>query len=139
MGITKAAVYLFAAAYVFYRSVYGIFPAIPIGIYVYMLDRKRRVEKKRMRVLEQFKNMLSSVQGALEAGCSMEKAILMARDDLTQMYGSELEIVKELGSLEKKLRLNITLEQALGEMADVLKLQEVMMNFPTQQTISQHC
>ena len=125
MGMIKAIIYLLASAYVFYRSVYGVIPAIPIGIYVYMLDRKRRIEKKRMRVLDQFKNMLSSVQGALEAGCSMEKAMLMARNDLVEMYGGELEIVKELGNLEKKLRLNITLEQALAEMADVLELQEV--------------
>ncbi len=128
LGLVKAFLYMCAAVYIFYRNIFGMIPAAVLGIYIFKLDQKKRIQEKKNDVIDQFKNMLSAMQGALEAGCSMERAILLSRNELLEIYGESAQLVNELNQLEKRLKLNRPLSEALKEMADNLE-QPVIYEF----------
>ncbi|MCR5213459.1 MAG: hypothetical protein K6E10_03520 [Eubacterium sp.] len=121
----KAFVYMSVAIYVFYKSIFGLIPVTLLGFYVFRINSREKLRKKKSLVLDQFKNMLTSMQGAIESGNSMERAILLSRRDLVELYGNDIELVKELDVLEKKLKVNKSLPEGLREMADNLELSEI--------------
>ena len=73
----------------------------------------------------QFKNMIIAMQSVLEAGKSMENAIIMAGQEISPMYGEDAKIVKEIKLLEKKLNLSISFEKALKDFAENLDIEEI--------------
>ena len=69
--------------------------------------------------------MLIAMQSALEAGNSMERSLREAGEEMRQLYGDKSRIVRELVLIDKKLKLNISLEEALMEFADRVDIKEI--------------
>lgn len=112
-------------AFIFFGHLWGIIPGGLAGIYIYkvMVENLRR--KKRQELLGQFKAMLIAMQSALEAGNSMERSLKEAAEEMRQLYGDKSRIFRELVIIDKKLRLNISLEEALKEFADRVDIKEI--------------
>ncbi len=112
-------------AFIFFGHLWGIIPGGLAGIYIYkvMVENLRR--KKRQELLGQFKAMLIAMQSALEAGNSMERSLKESAEEMRQLYGDKSRIFRELVIIDKKLRLNISLEEALKEFADRVDIKEI--------------
>jgi len=112
-------------AFIFFGHLWGIIPGGLAGIYIYkvMVENLRR--KKRQELLGQFKAMLIAMQSALEAGNSMERSLKESAEEMRQLYGDKSRIFRELVIIDKKLRLNISLEEALEEFADRVDIKEI--------------
>ena len=78
VGILWALILTIGVAYIFYNSVFGIPVGIGVGIYGYRAEMKRAAVRKERKILDQFKNMIIAMQSALEAGNSMENALMSA-------------------------------------------------------------
>ncbi len=92
--------------YFFYRSRIITLLLIP-AIFPYLLHKAKRIrDKKRKELLMQFKEMLGSVTGSIQAGYSIENAFLEADRDMRQLFGPDAEIVKELGIIRKGIENN---------------------------------
>lgn len=65
----------------------------------------------------QFKDALQSISSGLQAGYSVENAILEAQTDMRNMYGEKGLITKELENICVGLRLNLTAEELFLELA----------------------
>ena len=122
---SKAFLLQLALAYIFYRSIWGLIPGAFAALYFFCQEAGNINRKKKHLVLEQFKSTLGAMQGSLEAGNSMERSLKSARLSLIEMYGEDIEMAKALGGLEKKLDVNIPLDTALSEMAELLDIREV--------------
>ncbi|MBO4591859.1 MAG: type II secretion system F family protein [Eubacterium sp.] len=125
VGILWALILTIGVAYIFYNSVFGIPVGIGVGIYGYRAEMKRAAVRKERKILDQFKNMIIAMQSALEAGNSMENALMSAGRDLKKMYSEDSEMLVQIRLVEKKLRLNVPFEKALNEMADNIEYEEV--------------
>lgn len=112
-------------AFIFFGHLWGVIPGGLAGIYIYkvMVENLRR--KKRQELLGQFKAMLIAMQSALEAGNSMERSLKESAEEMRQLYGDKSRIFRELVIIDKKLRLNISLEEALKEFADRVDIKEI--------------
>jgi len=111
--------------YIFFSSIWGLAPAALAGVYVYkhlMSDMER---KRKQELLGQFKAMLIAMQSALEAGNSMDRSLKEAADEMRQLYGNKSQIVKEMELIENKMRLNISLEEALKDFAERVDIKEI--------------
>ena len=124
-ALFKASVMAVLVAFVFYNRLLGLIPGLLVAVYVFKLQKKSYEEKQRRRILLEFKNMINAMQSSLEAGNSIERAIISAGKDMQDLYGDKSEIVKKIKIIEKKLRLNIPLETALAEMAEELDQSEI--------------
>lgn len=125
LAIAVSIVGALVIAFIFFGHLWGIIPGGLAGIYIYkvMVENLRR--KKRSELLGQFKAMLIAMQSALEAGNSMERSLKEAAEEMRQLYGDKSRIFRELVIIDKKLRLNISLEEALKEFADRVDIKEI--------------
>ncbi|MBR6403151.1 MAG: type II secretion system F family protein [Eubacterium sp.] len=125
VGVMWASILMIGVAFVFYNSVFGLLSGIGVGIYGYKAAMKRAAVRKERRILDQFKNMIIAMQSALEAGNSMENALMSAGRDLKKMYSDDSEMLVQIRLVEKKLRLNVPFEKALNDLADNIEYEEV--------------
>lgn len=114
-----------AAAYVYYMKVWGLIPGVAAGVYVFRLVRKKQVERKRARVMDEFKDLLTSMQSILESGSSLERALILSGNELRNIRGENSQLAKELEIIEKKMKLNIPLEEALRDFAEKEDIREI--------------
>lgn len=112
-------------AFFFYRSVWALPPMLLVGgIFVYWgIQKKRR--KRQHLYLEQFKECVLSVLGAIRAGYAVENAFAESISDMEIMYGKDCWIAKEVRIICRGVRNNKTLEGALAELGRKSELTEI--------------
>ena len=105
-GILLAAV----LDYVFYRSFLLILLIFPAGI-LFPLALKKKLKQRRMEKLRgEFKDAILAVASGLNAGYSVENAFAVSIKEMEEIHGSDSMIAK-------KVRMNLTFEDALGDFA----------------------
>ncbi|PYG88515.1 tight adherence protein B [Ruminiclostridium sufflavum DSM 19573] len=122
-----AAIFLFAVSYMFYRNV--LFSAVmcPLGILYLKYKRKQIISARRYELNLQFKDLLASLSSSLSAGRALENAFENALEDLHVLYPSgEAYIIKETEVILHKLSYNITVEEALRELAERSDIDDII-------------
>jgi len=108
--------YLGIISYFFYRDYRAFVIGSPF-LYFFMKGKKQELCKKRKSLLQiQFKEALVSIRGSLLAGYALENAFLEAKKDMTDFYGKDSLIVKELEFVERGLENNKTLEELIFDL-----------------------
>ena len=112
-GILLAAV----LDYVFYRSFLLILLIFPAGI-LFPLALKKKLKQRRMEKLRgEFKDAILAVASGLNAGYSVENAFAVSLKEMEEIHGSDSMIAKEIRLILRKVRMNLTFEDALGDFA----------------------
>lgn len=108
--------------YLFYNSILGVLLLLPF-VALYVKGKKADyVMKRKWQLNKEFKDALSSLIAALNAGYSVENAFSQASNDLKQMYENESLITIEFDTIVNKLYMNQNTEDILnnlGERSDV--------------------
>lgn len=114
-----------ACTFLFFDSFLGMVIILPYGIYlaVNIKDSYRKFIKK--RYIFQFKDTLSCLLTALEAGYSAEQAIGSVRNDIQMIYGREACMTVELEQMERKLELGQNVESVMAEFAEKTDIREI--------------
>lgn len=112
-------------SFFFYRSAWALPPMLLVGgIFVYWgIQKKRR--KRQHLYLEQFKECVLSVLGAIRAGYAVENAFAESIMDMEIMYGKDCWIAKEVRIICRGIRNNKTLEGTLAELGRKSRLTEI--------------
>ena len=114
-------------SYVFYKSVIAVLIFIAPA-YLYLKIISGYLMKKRKNDLTlQFKEFCLSLCAQLIAGYSLENAIIEAYKEMSQLYGKESYICKELLIINSKLRLSITIEKSFEEFALRSNIDEIKL------------
>ena len=100
-------------AWFFYRSLWCAILLSPLGIYLVKYVRKKRGERERGLLTEQFKECILSVSTSLQAGYAVENAFMESREDMRNLYGENSMIYEELEMIRRGLVVNIPLEELL--------------------------
>ncbi len=123
--VIKGLFIMAGVAWIYFDSLWGLIPGAVTGFYVFAGAVDRMKEQIKREQLMEFKNMIISMQGALEAGKSMEHALIAAGKDMERMYGPDLRIVKEVALIEKKLELKQPFDLVMREFADRMHIEEI--------------
>lgn len=111
--------------YFFYRSVVISIFLLPF-LYFYLIYKGKEVKEKRSKtLLLQFKEMLSSVNGSVQAGYSIENAFLEAGKDMRQLFGPDAMIVKELSIIKNGIENNCDISEMIHSFAVRSKIEEI--------------
>ncbi len=102
-----------------------IVPGAFAGIYAFRCSKNRVAQKRREKYLLEFRSFINAMQGPLEAGCAMERALSLAERDLTCMYGKKMEIVKDVRIMERGMQVGKRFEDVFSDFADKSGIEEI--------------
>ncbi|MBW7453901.1 type II secretion system F family protein [Paenibacillus sepulcri] len=109
---------MFAAAYLFYRSVIVALILSLAGLIAPRINRKSLLVRRRVRLTLQFKEALYSVTSSLAAGRSVENAFVTALDDLKLLYPDpDTEVLVEFEIIRTRMAYGEPLEHALEDLS----------------------
>ena len=89
------------------------------GIVIY---KNMLLNKRRSRLVVQFRDMLESVSSSLGSGRNVKDAFLGAYTDMQAQFGENAEIVDELHIIKSGIASNINMEVLLQDFADVFSV-----------------
>ena len=122
LGFFKAFILLF----LFYRSVIlSLVLALIYGIVNIKFYKKKCLEEWRWQMNLEFREVMTAVSSALNAGYSVENSFKEARADLLLLYGSNSIMAKELDKINSKIMLNQPLEIVLREFAQYCQVEDI--------------
>ena len=103
--------------YVFYRNAGLFLVLLPVGM-LFPLMLRKQLKKRRLETLRgQFKDAILAVASGLNAGYSVENAFAVSLKEMEEIHGSDSMIAKEIRLILRKVRMNLTFEDALGDFA----------------------
>ncbi len=123
--------------YFFYKSLIWTVALTPIFIFYYKKRLREIREKENWNTMLQFKELLIAVNGAIQAGASMENAFISSIDDMTGLFGKDSVIVRELFIIKKGLGNNRRLSDLLQNFSIRAEVTEVK-NFANIMVAGQH-
>ena len=111
--------------YVFYRNAGLFLVLLPVGM-LFPLMLRKQLKKRRLETLRgQFKDAILAVASGLNAGYSVENAFAVSLKEMEEIHGSDSMIAQEIRLILRKVRLNLTFEEALGDFAKRSGLDDV--------------
>lgn len=103
--------------YVFYRSALLCVLFIPAGLFFPLALKKKLKQKRTEKLRGEFKDAILAVASGLNAGYSVENAFSVSLKEMEEIHGRDSMIAKEIRLILRKVRLNLTFEDALGDFA----------------------
>lgn len=131
-----AGIFIFALAFIFYRSVFFSVLMTPLALLYPGIKTKQIIKRRKKELNIQFKDMLYSLASSISAGKTIECAFKEALRDLSVLYPEPATfILVEIQRIISRLDMNETLEHALSEFAERACLEDVN-NFVSVMNIS---
>jgi tight adherence protein B len=122
-----AAVIISSVSYLFYRNLILAVILSPLSLFYLKYKKKQLILRRKNELNLQFKDLLASLASSLSAGKAIENAFVSALDDLHVLFpGEEASIIKETGIIIHKLSLNVTVEEAISDLAKRSKLDDII-------------
>lgn len=123
--LAEAVCLILLISYLFYHSLIAVLLIVPFYPFYLRIKAKRLLRQQKQELCVQFKETISSVAVALNAGYSVENAWREAKAEMTQMYGEHALIVQELQQILAHLSMNVPLEELLYDFARRSDMEDV--------------
>ena len=91
----QAAALCAVADYLFYKSKWVLLLMLPVPVFYLKWQKNRMIRERRKNLNYQFKDALTSLSVAVQAGYSVESAVKTCVRDLERLYGKGTDIVEE--------------------------------------------
>lgn len=102
----------------FYRSILWVLAmGVPFCMVAYRRLKGKWEEEERWQLNLEFKEGLQGIAAALNAGYSIENALLESQKDLTVLYGSDSLLYREFQVMLEQLHLNQPVESVFDDFA----------------------
>lgn len=125
--VLTAGALIFAAGYVFYRSIVISLLLVPTALLYPGIRTKDIVRRRKTELNLQFREALYSISSSLSAGKSIETAFRDAHKELSIQYpDGEAYILAELEIINRKIDMNETIEEALADFAERSHLEDII-------------
>lgn len=112
--------------FVFFRSiVLALIVGAAVGIYAQDSYREHRRKKRLQSLRIQFRDMLESLSSSYASGKNTREAFEDCYNDLKQIYGDNVDIIRELYMIVYGLQSNFNIEQLLRNFAQRSGIEDV--------------
>ena len=109
----------------FFDSFWGMTASPAILLIMWKKTIEQKLEERNKKVAMEFQTMLKNVSSSLLAGLSLENAFVEAEKELKQMYGEKSYMFLELQNINKKVGMNIPLEEPLEDLAERTGMEDI--------------
>lgn len=113
------------AAHFFYDSIY---PSLIFNIFIKKYLKyiaKHLQDRRNSRIRLEFSDFIMSVSASLNTGYSFENSIPEALEPIANLYGTSSIIYEEIYMMNKKLLLNIPIENIFDSLANRTNIEEI--------------
>lgn len=110
-GVAQSAALCGAIIYLFYRSVFMLIFAVPVTVFFMRWKKRQCIRQRKKRLNYQFRDALTSLSTAVQAGYSVENAVSACAKDMQRLYGEEADILKEFRYMESQQRISVPVEE----------------------------
>ena len=122
---TLGVVILSLLGYLFYQSIVAML-LMQLLLLPFIRNYKKELYEKRLwNINQEFKEFLLSLSTALNAGYSVENALVESREGLGHLLGEESDMMKELDYMIAQLQLNMTVEDIFIKLEERLPIEDV--------------
>ena len=109
----------------FFDSFWGMTASPAILLILWKKTIERKLEERKKKVAMEFQTMLKNVSSSLLAGFSLENAFVEAEKELKQMYGEKSYMFLEMQNINKKVGMNIPIEEPLEDLAERTGMEDI--------------
>lgn len=111
--------------YLFYKNLWAFVFMAPFPFLYYKWKKRGCVRERKKQLNYQFKDALYSLNVALQAGYSMETAVVCCIRDLEKIYPKNADILREFIYMETQMHISVPLETLFLDLADRSKLEDI--------------
>lgn len=123
--VLKAAMLVGVIDYLCYRTIWLAVGIVPVTVFIGIREKRIRAKKRRKKLNEEFKDMLLSLNVALQAGYSVENAITTCHKDLEKLYTKKADIMQELVYMEVQLKVSVPVESLFLDFGKRSKVEDI--------------
>lgn len=109
----------------FFDSFWGMTASPAILLITWKKTIAQKLDERNKKVAMEFQTMLKNVSSSLLAGFSLENSFVEAEKELKQMYGEKSYMFLELQNINKKVGMNIPLEEPLEDLAERTGMEDI--------------
>ena len=113
------------ADYLFYRSAWVLLLMLPALVFYLKWQQNRMIRERRKKLNYQFKDALTSLSVAVQAGYSVESAIKTCVRDLERLYGKGADIVEEFRYIESQQHISVPLEELFLDLGSRSQVEDI--------------
>lgn len=114
-----------AVSWLFYHNRCMMASSVILYLPVKRAFSRHLLKKRKGEMLFQFKEILQMAVTALKAGYAMENAFVHAREEFEKLYGEEAVMAREFAYINHQVKLNVTLESLLEDLAERCGIEEI--------------
>lgn len=111
--------------YLFYESVWMWLGIIPILYLHVRWSRKQKIKEQKKQLNYQFRDALTAMNVAVQAGYSIENAVSACTRDLERLYEKETDIVKEFRYMEIQQKLSVPIEELFLDFGNRSQVEDI--------------
>ena len=111
--------------YLFYKNWWVFLAMLPIPFLFLRYKRNDCKKRRRKQLNYQFKDALSSLSVALQAGYSVENAVSACARDLEKLYKPGDDILEEFHYIEAQLQVSVTVEDLFLDLGKRCKVEDI--------------
>ena len=100
-----------AADYLFYQNILALLFMIPVSVLYLKMQKKKCIARQKRELNYQFRDALTAMNVAVQAGYSAENAVRASVKDLGRLYEKGSDILDEFRYIESQLRLSVPVEE----------------------------
>lgn len=125
LGWGKGAAVCGLLSYTFYRSLRIFLIMLPLSLAGVWAERRSRMERRKKKLAEEFKESMMILAASLSAGYSMENALRASVEELTTLYGRDGLVTSEYRYMVQQIQMNRPVEQLLTDFAERSGLEDI--------------
>lgn len=115
-----------AVAFLFYRSILGLFSGILVIPFWLRLKKEEEQQKMKGQISSEFKEYMMLIVAGLQTGYSLERAVRQAEEEMRKLYPQGALIMEQIHRMNQKISMNVKLERAFDEFAKAINLEEAV-------------
>ena len=113
------------ADYLFYKNIWVLFLMLPVPVFYLKWQRKQLIRERRKKLNYQFKDALNALSVSVQAGYSVENAVIACSRDLERLYPQEADIVREFHYMETQLKVSVPVEELFMSFGDRSGIEDI--------------
>ena len=111
--------------YLFYQNWWLMLLTVPVTVLFMSLKKKGLIRERKRKLNYQFKDALTSLSVAVQAGYSVESAVISCVRDLERLYGRGADIVEEFRYIESQQHVSVPLEELFMDLGERSQVEDI--------------
>lgn len=111
--------------YLFYQELWMMVFVFPVTIFFLRWKKRELIRQRRKRLNYQFKDALTAMSVAVQAGYSVENAVSACARDLEKLYDKGADILKEFRYMESQQKVSVPVEELFLELGERSQVEDI--------------